>query len=148
MTKKISIILAILIILTGLSAIFLIQSDNSSDKYTEFRNEYKNSDIKVLDNYTSLTRAVEVKISDKKYWQGLNDTNGGKTTYPKPTIEADTASKLETEAKKLEDIKQKFDKINCDKVKPEDKADCNKIKTNFAGNSTKYKDLIAQVKNF
>jgi hypothetical protein len=148
MNKKILIILAILLIVTGLSAIFLFKSDNSGDKYTEFRSEYKNSDIKVLDNYTSLTRAVELKLSDKKYWQGLNDMNGGKTTYPKPTLESDTTSKLETEAKQMEEIKTKFDPINCDKVKPEDKSDCNKIKANFESNKVKYSDLITKVKAF
>lgn len=148
MTKKILIIISMILILTGLSVFFVFKSDNSGDKYTEFRNEYKNSDIKVLDNYTNLTRSVELKISDKKYWQGLNDANNGKTTYPKPTIEADTVSKLEIEAKKMEGIKTKFDPINCDKVKPEDKADCNKIKANFAGNNAKYTDLVTKIKNF
>lgn len=137
-----------LLIVTGLSAIFLFKSDNSGDKYTEFRSEYKNSDIKVLDNYTSLTRSVELKISDKKYWQGLNDMNGGKTTYPKPTLETDTVGKLETESKQMEEIKQKFDKINCDKVKPDDKADCSIIKSNFELNKSKYNNLITKVKNF
>lgn len=137
-----------ILLFAGLSAIFVFKPDDSGSKYSEFRSQYKNSDIKVLDNYTNLTRAVEQKISDKKYWQGLNDTNNGKTTYPKPTIEPDTAGKLETESNKMEEIKQKFDKINCDKVKPEDKTDCNKIKANFDGNKAKYNDLITQVKAF
>jgi hypothetical protein len=148
MNKKILIILAILLIVTGLLVIFVFKADNSSENYTTFRNEYKNSDIKVLDNYTSLTRAVELKLSDKKYWQGLNDMNGGKTTYPKPTLESDTASKLEIEAKKMEEIKVKFDPIVCDKVKAEDKTDCNKIKANFESNKAKYSDLITKVKAF
>ena len=148
MNKKILIILAILLIVTGLSVIFVFKADNSGDIYTTFRSEYKNTDIKVVDNYTNLTRAVELKLSDKKYWQGLNDMNSGKTTYPKPTLESDTVSKLETEAKKMEEIKTKFDPINCDKVKPEDKADCNKIKANFETNKAKYSDIITKVKNF
>jgi hypothetical protein len=148
MNKKIIIILAMLLIVTGLSVIFVFKADNNADKYTSFRSEYKNSDIKVLDNYTSLTRAVELKLSDKKYWQGLNGMNGGKTTYPKPTLEIDTVNKLETEAKKMEEIKTKFDPINCEKVKPEDKADCNKVKSNFESNKGKYSDLITKVKAF
>jgi hypothetical protein len=148
MNKKILIILAILLIVTGLSVIFVFNADNSGDKYTTFRSEYKNSDIKVVDNYTSLTRVVELKLSDKKYWQGLNDMNGGKTTYPKPTLESDTVNKLELESKQMEEIKTKFDPINCDKVKPEDKADCSKIKANFESNKVKYNDLITKVKAF
>jgi hypothetical protein len=150
--------LALLVALMGLAGVLgtialVINKDNSADLYSEFRAEFKNSDIKVLDNYTSLSQSIELLQSNKKAWE-LNKKQNPKMDQPKPTLERlskssdEILTSIEAEKKKMLEIKARFDKINCDKVKPEDKPHCDKIKSNFDGVSSRYDNYTSSIKNW
>lgn len=154
-TKKITLILAVLAIAGVIGTITLVtNNDKSGDLYTEFRAEFKNSGVKVLDNETVLSRNVEQKFSDIKSWEYGFETTKGKTTNPKPTLDNlgvnkdDIITKINKEKDYLKGLKARFDKINCDKVLPKDKPDCRKITTNFNGVEERYNGYISKINNF
>ena len=154
-TKKITLILAVLAIAGVIGTITLVtNNDKSGDLYTEFRAEFKKSNIKVLDNYTDLSTIVELKLSSITSWEYAMKTSNGKTTSPKPTLDSmgknkeDIISEINKEKEYLRGLKARFDKINCDKVLPKDKPDCRKITTNFNGVEERYNGYITKINNY
>jgi flagellar basal body-associated protein FliL len=161
--KKISMILLLVLITVStagiLGTIYFVtndmrtkSADNNNAKYLKISKEFEiwnnfttnKERINLIVNKTALTDKIDNKLRVKESWLKLPENE----RITRPVLDPDTIKKLEEEKIMMQEIKERFSKIDCNQVKKDSIEDCNKIKNNLDKSDKKYDDLIEKMKNY